>query len=111
MRRKTSTQKINTAITNNMLYIIKAEKYNKTTHKTDVIAPDTFKESLEFLCESIFVDSIGWYYEKEHNTGQYLVECGRMDGSTDNIISAYLGEKDGISGEEIEGTLLLMEDD
>lgn len=111
MRRRTTTQKLNTAITNNMLAISKAEKYSKTTQKTDVIAPETLKDSLDFLCETIFSDSIGWYFERDHRTGSYIVECSRMDGSVDFIITVYLDVCSGINGEDIEKALLFMDEE
>ena len=60
MRRRTTTQKLQQAIANNLLVIKKAEIYFKTSKKTETIDADKFKESLDFLCESgVFSDCVG----------------------------------------------------
>lgn len=110
MRKRTTTQKLHEAIKNNLLIIESAESFNKTTRKTDEITSDTFKDSLDFLCETIFSDAIGWYFEKNHSTGSYEVDCGRMNPNTDTIIIAHLCANDGISDSEISEALLFQED-
>lgn len=110
MRRTTTTQKLNAAITDNLLKLIRAEKYNKITHQTDIISPEIFKESLEFVCESIFLDCIGWHFERKHGTGEYVIECGRMNGDSDFIIIAHLCANDGVSREEIDMILMIEEE-
>lgn len=110
MRKRTTTQKLQNALSNNLLIIESAESYNKTSRQTDKISVDSFIDSLEFLCETIFVDSIGWYYEKNHKTGDYEVDCSRMDGSSDIVIIAHLCVNDGVSDEEISKALLYLED-
>ena len=109
MRRRTTTKQIQQAITNNLLHITKAQKYSKSTRKTTTISTDTFKESLDFLCETIFSDAIGWHYERNHETGDYEIECGRMDGDSDFIIIAHLCVNDDTSVEEIERILKFEE--
>ena len=44
MRRKTTTQKLQQVITNNLLQITKAEIYYKTSRKTETIDIDKFKD-------------------------------------------------------------------
>ncbi len=68
MRKRTTTRQLNTAITNKLLHITCAEIYNKTTNKTNMVDADTFKESLEFLGETLFADCIGWHYEYDAKT-------------------------------------------
>ena len=111
MRRKTTTRQLQQAITNNLLKPIKAQKYSKSTHKTTTISTDTFKESLDFLCETIFSDAIGWHYERNHETGDYEIECGRMDGDSDFIIIAHLCVNDGMSREDIDKILNVIEEE
>lgn len=110
MRRRTTTQKLYDALSNNLLTVEKAELYNKTTRKTEGISIDTFKDSIEFLCETIFAPCIGWYFEENHVTGNYEVDCSRMDGSVDIIVTVYLRVCEGANAEDVEKTLLLLEE-
>lgn len=110
MRRRTTTQKLHNALSNNLLTVEKAESYNKTTRQTDEISVDTFKDSLDFLCETIFAPCIGWYYEKCHVTGNYEIDCSRMDGSSDIVISAHLCANEGVNDVEINDALLFLEE-
>lgn len=110
MRRRTTTQKLHDALSNNLLTIEKAESYSKTTRQTEEISIDSFKDSLEFLCETIFAPCIGWYYEKSHATGDYEIDCGRMNPNTDIVIIAHLCANDGVSDEEIDKALLFLEE-
>lgn len=110
MRRKTTTRQIQNAIKNNLLKLIKAEKYSKSTRKTTTISIDTFKESLDFLCETIFCDTIGWHYEYDIKTKQYIIETGRMNGDTDFIFIAHLCVNDGVKREDIDNALRVIDD-
>lgn len=111
MRKRTSTKQLNSAITNNLLHIVKAKIYSKTSRKTEEITPDSFKDSLDFLCETIFSDAIGWYYERDYKTEKYEVECGRMNPNTDLIVIAHLSVCEGTSREDIDKTLRIVEED
>ena len=111
MRRKTTTRQIQQAIKNNLLKLTKAEKYSKSTRKTTIISIDTFKESLDFLCETIFSDAIGWHYERDHETGDYEVECSRMNGDVDFIFIAYLCACDGVGREDVDNVLNVIEEE
>lgn len=103
MRKGTTTKQLNSAITNNLLHITKAEIYYKTSRKTETIDVDKFKDSLDFLCESgVFSDAIGWHYERDFRTNGYIAETGRMNPDTEIIISVYLRVADGVSTEEVE---------
>lgn len=110
MQKRTTTQKLQQAIKNNLLKLIKAEKYSKSTHKTTTISTDTFKEGLDFLCETIFADCVGWHYELNHETGNYEVETGRMDGDVDFILITYLCAYDDSNVEDIERVLKVEEE-
>ena len=91
MRRKTTTQKLQQVITNNLLQIIKAEIYHKTSRKTEIIDTDRFTENFSFLCESgIFADAIGWHYERDIKSKSYIAETGRMNPDVEIIITVYL---------------------
>lgn len=109
MRKRTTTKQLHNALSNNLLTVEKAELYNKTTRKTEGISIDTFKDSIEFLCETIFAPCIGWYFEENHVTGNYEVDCSRMDGSVDIIVTVYLRVCEGASREDIEKTLSVIE--
>ena len=110
MRRKTTTKKLQQAITDKLLHITKAEKYSKSTHKTTTISTDTFKDDLDFLCETIFADCIGWHYEYDIKTKQYIIEAGRMNGDSDFIFIAHLCVNDGVKVESVDKTLRVIED-
>ena len=111
MRRKTTTQKLQQVITNNLLQIIKAEIYHKTSRKTEIIDTDRFTENFSFLCESgIFADAIGWHFERDFKSRGYIIECGRMNPDTEIIITVYLGVGEGVIGEKIEKILEVTEE-
>lgn len=109
MRRKTTTQQIQQAIKDNLLKLVKAEKYNKSTHKTTTISTDTFKDDLDFLCETIFAYAIGWHYEKNYQTGEYRIETGRLNPHSETIITAHFGASDSTNDKEIEQALHMEE--
>lgn len=110
MRKRTTTQKLQQVITKNLLMIEKVEIYYKTTHQTDVISVGKFKDNLDFLCESgVFADCIGWTFEKDYKTGNYIAECSRTDGNSENVVTAYLRVADGVNAEDIEETLKIEE--
>lgn len=112
MKQKTTTAQINEALTKNLLAIKKAEIYHKDSYRTDVIDADTFLENFEFFCESgIFMDCIGWYFEKVYKTNQYIIECSRLDGGAENIVTIFMRVNDGASDEEIKKALLMKEED
>lgn len=108
MKRRTTTQKVNNTLTNNLLQIKKAEIYNKSSRKTEMVNADKFKENFEYLCESgAFMDCIGWHYEKNPDTDGYIIETGRTNAVSDNIISVIMGVCDGVAEEEIENVLMI----
>lgn len=112
MRQVTTTKKINEAIVNNLLYIEKVEVYYKTSGQTETMDTVTFREYFSFLCESgIFMDVIGWHFERNLKNKGYIVETGRMNPDTEIIISVYLRVADGMKAEDIEGTLLFVEEE
>ena len=110
MRKRTTTKQLQQAIKNNLLKLIKAEKYSKSTRKTTTISPDTFIESLDFLCETLFADCIGWHYEYDIKAKQYIIETGRMNGDVDFIFIAHLCACDGVDGENIDKALRVIDD-
>lgn len=110
MRRQTSTRQIQKAIKDNLLILKKTELYNKTTKETETVPNDKFLEYFDFFCESgIFMDAIGWHYERDHRTDDYIIETGRVNGDSDVIITAYLRMDDSTTEEEIEKILLFEE--
>ena len=106
----TTTKQISDVLSNNLLQVAKAECYYKTSRKTDIIT-DSFLENLQFLCESgCFVDCVGWHYERDYKTGDYIIETGRMDGNSENVVMAYLRVNDSANIENIERTLKIEEE-
>lgn len=110
MRRKTTTRQIQQAIKNNLLKLVKVEKYSKSTRKTTTISIDIFKDDLDFLCETIFADCVGWHYEYDIKSKQYIIECGRMNGDADFIFIAHLCACDGVKVESVDKILNVIED-
>lgn len=111
MRKVTTTNKINEALANNMLYIEKAEVYNKTSGKTETMDTGRFTENFSFLFESgIFMDAIGWHYERDHKLNGYITECGRKNPDTEIIVTVYLGVGEGVIEEKIEKILKVTEE-
>ncbi|MCM1160631.1 MAG: hypothetical protein NC412_05345 [Roseburia sp.] len=109
MVKPTTTKQINDVLSNNLLQIEKAKIYHKDSRKTESIDADTFRENFQFLCESgIFVDSIGWHYERDYKTGDYEIECGRMNAETEVIVTAYLSVGEGASREDVEKALMIV---
>jgi len=113
MRKRTTTKQLNSAITNNLLHITKAEIYYKTSRKTETIDTDKFKDSLDFLCESgVFADAIGWHYERNISAkDEYILDSGTMNPYSENVVTVYLRVADGMNVEDIERTLLFLEEE
>lgn len=112
MKRRTTTAQINEALTNDLLTVTRAEVYHKTSRQTNVINPESFIEDFKFLCESnIFMDCVGWTYQQNHRTGGYVLESGRSDGDSENIVTVFLRVNDGVKTEDIEKVLLMKEED
>lgn len=112
MRRITTTKQINEAITNNLLQIERSEIYYKTSGKTEIMDADKFYEDFSFLCESgLFMDAIGWHYERDIQANGYIAEYGRMNPDTEIIISVYFGVCEEVNVEDIERTLLFIEEE
>ncbi len=110
MQRRTTTLQIQKAIKSNCLHLIKAEIYNKNTRKTDAILNDKFLDDFEYFCESgIFIDAIGWKFERNYKTGRYEAEAGRMNPDSDIIVTVYLRRNNNTTDEEITKLLLFKE--
>ena len=111
MKRKTTTAQISEALTTNLLTVTRAEVYHKTSRQTNVINPESFIEDFKFLCESnIFMDCVGWTYQQNHRTGGYVLETGRSDGDSENIITIFLRVNENVNVEDIERTLKIEEE-
>ena len=108
MKKRTTTQQLNSAITNNLLYITKAEVYYKTSRKTETIDTDKFKENLDFLCEAgIFADFVDWHYERNISTkDEYKADSGAMNPYSENVVTVYLR----VNVEDIERILKIEEE-
>lgn len=112
MRRRTTTQKLQQVITNNLLHVTKAEVHYKTSNKTETIDADKFYEDFSFLCESgCFANALGWHYEKDCKTGLYITECGRMNPNVEIIITVYLCVSESVDREEVEKALSVSEEE
>ena len=56
------------------------------------------------------MDCVGWHYERDYRTGNYIIETGRMDGNSESIVTAYLRVNDNANVEDIERTLKIEEE-
>lgn len=110
MRKRTTTRQLQQVITDKLLHIEKVEIYYKSTRQTDVISADVFQENLDFLCKTIFADAIGWHYEYDIKSKQYIIECGRMNGDVDFIFIAHLCACDGVGREDVDNALSVIDD-
>ena len=110
MRKRTITQKLQQVITKNLLIVEKVETYHKSTHQTNEITADTFKDSLDFLSETIFSDSIGWHYERNFKARGYILDSGAMNPYSENVVTVYLRVADDVSEEDIEKILKIEEE-
>jgi hypothetical protein len=110
MKRVTTTKQFSDVLSSNLLQVAKAEVHYKTSKKTNIIT-DSFLENFQFLCESgCFMDCVGWHYERDYRTGDYIIETGRMDGNSENIIIAHLSVCDDANIEDIERILKIVEE-
>lgn len=113
MRKRTTTQQINTAISNNLLHIAKAEAYYKTSRKTEIIDNDKFKENLDFLCESgVFADFVDWHYERNRDAKDgYVIDSGAMNPYSENVVTVYLRVGENVKVEDIDKSLEFLEEE
>ena len=113
MRRRTTTKQLNSAITNNLLHIKKAEVHYKTSGKTEIIDADKFKDSLDFLCESgVFADFVDWHYERNISAkDEYILDSGTMNPYSENVVTVYLRVAENVIGEKIEKMLEVTEEE
>lgn len=114
MRKRTTTKRLLEAITNGLLQITKAECSYKSSSRIDEISKETFLDSLDFINESgVFSDFIDWHYERDlsENDG-YILDSGRMNPYTENIVTVFLRMKDNTTDEKIkiEKALLFEEE-
>lgn len=113
MRRRTTTRQLQQVITDNLLHVVKAETYYKSSRKTETIDADKFKDSLDFLCESgVFADFVDWHYEKNMSAkDEYILDSGAMNPYSENVVTVYLCVADDVNVEDIERTLLFLEEE
>lgn len=55
------------------------------------------------------MNCVGWRYERDYRTGDYIIETGRMDGNSENVVIAYLRVDDGASDGDVEKALRIEE--
>lgn len=112
MKRRTTTAQINEALASNLLTLTKVEVYYKSSRKTDTINVKSFLEDFQFLCEAnVFMNCIGWHYEKDFKTGLYILEAGRTDAYSENIITVHMRVRDSVSDEQVKKALFFIEED
>lgn len=112
MRKRTTTQKLNDVLANNLLKLKKAECSYKSSSRIDEISKEIFLDNLTAINKSeIFSNFIDWHYEKNvSENGEYVFDSGRMNPFSENVIIAYLRVNDGVKIENIEKVLLFEEE-
>ncbi|EOT24118.1 hypothetical protein C805_02330 [Eubacterium sp. 14-2] len=111
MRRRTTTKQLLEAITNNLLQVRKIECSYKSSNQINELSKEIFLDNLAFINESgVFANFIDWHYERDlsENDG-YIIECGRYNPHSENIITVYLEVADNTTDEEINKILLFEE--
>lgn len=112
MRKVTTTTKINETLTNNLVKVEKVEVHYKTSGKTEIIDTDRLIENFSFLCEAgVFMDAIGWHYERDIKANGYIVETGRMNPDSEIIVTVYLSVCNGACKENVEKELEMTEEE
>ena len=112
MRRKTTTQKLHEAISNNLLKIVKVQCSYKSSNRIDEINKEEFKDNLDFLSESgVFSGFVDWHFEMSPSEkGEYIIESGAKNPYSENIVTVYLRVGEDVDAEDIERSLLFEED-
>ena len=112
MRRKTTTQKLHEAISNNLLKIVKVQCSYKSSNRIDEINKEEFKDNLDFLSESgVFSGFVDWHFEMSPSEkGEYIIDSGAKNPYSENIVTAYLRISDDLNVEDIERILLFEEE-
>ena len=113
MRQRTTTKRLHEAISNNLLTIEKTECSYKSSNRIDEISKETFKENLDFLCESgVFADFVDWHYERNLSAkDEYILDSGAMNPYSENVVTVYLCVADDVNVEDIERALLFLEEE
>ncbi len=112
MRRKTTTQKLHEAISNNLLKIVKVQCSYKSSNRIDEINKEEFKDNLDFLSESgVFSGFVDWHFEMSPSEkGEYIIDSGAKNPYSENIVTVYLRVGEDVDAEDIERSLLFEED-
>lgn len=112
MRRRTTTGQINSALSNDLLSIQKVEVYYKTSRETETMDVDTFKDYLDFLCESgLFADFVDWHFEMNpYEKGGFIIDSGAKNPCSENIVTVYLRISEDVNVENLERVLLFEEE-
>ena len=57
------------------------------------------------------MDCVGWTYQQDHRTGGYVLEAGRGDRDSENIIIIFMRANNGVSDDDVKNALLMKEED
>lgn len=57
------------------------------------------------------MNCVGWTYQQDHRTGEYIAEAGRTDAYSENIATVHMRVNEGVKIEDIEKVLLMKEED
>lgn len=111
MLKQTTTKQLSNALSSSLLQIEKVECRHKSSSQIDEIDIETFKDSLDFLCEAgVFADFIDWHYEKSiSGKGKYIADSGAKNHFSENIIIVHLCANENVSDEDIAKALQFTE--
>lgn len=114
MRRITTTKQLNSAITNNLLNITKAEIYYSITRLLEIPKPWISNHLKRVSVSSVNLEYFQMRLDgimREFKTNGYICEVGRMNPDSEVIISVYLRVCEGVRGEDIDEVLRIMEEE
>ena len=111
MLKRTTTKQLSNALSSSLLQIEKVECSYKSSSRIDDLDIETFKDNLDFLCESgVFANFVDWHYEESiSEKGRYIADSGAMNHSSENIIIVHLCANENADTEEIERALAVQE--
>ncbi len=106
-RRITDVSNLVEAIESKMISVDSVEcktKFSADMTETNQITPNKFIESIQFMNETIFKDSIDFFYEFT-DTNNILIECGMKNQFMEEYYRVECSTCNGISVKEVDAKL------
>lgn len=106
-RRITDVSNLVEAIESKMISVDSVEcktKFSADMTETNQITPNKFIESIQFMNETIFKDSIDFFYEFT-DTNNILIECGMKNQFMEEYYRVKCSICEGVSKKEVDAKL------